>query len=473
MIRAYAVADVRVAERAAMALVSPGALMQRAAAALASVVGRELGSVYGRRVLLLVGGGGNGGDALWAGARLARRGARVSAVLLSPERTHAEGLQALLRAGGSARSPAEATRLLRGADVVVDGIVGIGATSGLRDDAAAVAAQVAAEGAPVVAVDLPSGIDPDTGETAGPLLRADLTVTFGVAKPGLLIDPGAAAAGRLQVVDIGLGPHLPARPDVEAFDDGDVRRLLPRPSATSDKYSRGVVGVVAGSDSYTGAAVLAVGGALHGGAGMVRYQGPSGPTSLVRARWPEAVVGEGRVQAWVAGPGVGERRGGDVGRALAADEPVVVDADGLRYLPLRFERPALLTPHAGELARLLGVRREDVEARRLHAARAAARRWQAAVLLKGSTTVVAAPDGRTRVNRTGCPWLAVAGTGDVLSGLAGALLAGGLTPLDAGSVAAHLHGRAGWIAAGRSGSPTAQDVLAALPAALRAVRGVG
>jgi hydroxyethylthiazole kinase-like uncharacterized protein yjeF len=144
----------------------------------------------------------------------------------------------------------------------------------------------------------------------------------------------------------------------------------------------------------------------------------------------------------------------------------VVDADGLRYVPLHFDMPALLTPHAGELARMLGEERADVEARRLHHATTAARRWNATVLLKGSTTLIAAPDGRVRANRSGTPALATAGSGDVLSGLAGALLAAGLDPFDAGSVAAHIHGRAGQIAAATAGYPSATQILDALPRAL-------
>jgi hydroxyethylthiazole kinase-like uncharacterized protein yjeF len=198
----------------------------------------------------------------------------------------------------------------------------------------------------------------------------------------------------------------------------------------------------------------------------------------VLGRWPEAVAAAGQVQAWVIGPGLGGSgsRAGDVAAALAAGVPVVVDADGLRQLPRRFDSPVLLTPHAGELARMLGEKREDVEARRLDHAQTAAERWNAVVLLKGSTTLVVSPDGRVRANPTGTPALATAGSGDVLSGLAGALLAAGLDPLDAGSVAAYVHGAAGRLAARRAGYPSATTLLEALPdvlARLHPARGVG
>ena len=244
---------------------------------------------------------------------------------------------------------------------------------------------------------------------------------------------------------------------------------LPHPARQSHKYSRGLAGVLAGSAQYAGAAALCVGGAIRGGIGMVRFVGTDAAAALVRQHWPEAVVGKGQVQAWVLGPGLGsgDEVAAEVAEIFCEGVPVVVDADALRHLPEDLRSPALLTPHAGELARLLDVSREEVEARRLTCVQGAAARFGATVLLKGSTTLVAAPDGRVRVNRTGTPALATAGSGDVLAGLAGALLAGGLDPLDAGSVAAYVHGLAGTEAARTAGSPSAQDILAALPIVLR------
>lgn len=476
---AYDVETVRAAERALMARLPEGALMQRAAAGLAAACAELLGKVYGSRVALLAGSGDNGGDALYAGARLARRGAGVTALLLSPERAHAGGLAALRAAGGTvldAESDA-APAVVGRADLVLDGIVGIGGKGGLRPRAAQLAE--AARGL-VVAVDLPSGVDADTGEVQGDAVRADVTVTFGAYKPGLLIDPAHEYAGALRLIDIGL--ELPSsEAELEALQYPDVAALLPRPSGESDKYRRGVLGIVAGSARYPGAAVLAVAGALHGGAGAVRYVGPA--ADAVLARFPETLVASGppakagRVQAWVVGPGLGDDASG-LADVLASDVPVLIDADGLRLADPEAVRaraartaPTVLTPHAGEAAALLGVAREEVEAQRLASVRELASRYRATVLLKGSTTLVAPPENSApvRVNPTGTPWLATAGSGDVLSGLTGSLLAAGLHPLDAASVGAHLHGLAARHAA--DGAPvSAQDVAGAIPSVWRDVR---
>ncbi|MEU1170953.1 NAD(P)H-hydrate dehydratase [Streptomyces microflavus] len=482
MRRAYSVETVRAAEAALMKRVPEGALMQRAAAGLAVACGdllRRTGRVYGSRVLLLVGSGDNGGDALYAGARLARRGAAVRALLLSPHRAHAGGLAAFLAAGGQV---AEGVDGLGALDLVVDGITGIGGRGGLREDAVALLRAVTRDRdrTPVIAVDLPSGVEADSGEVHGEAVTADATVTFGTYKPGHLIDPAAEHAGALRLVDIGLGPELPEPPDLEALQYADVAALLPVPGGESDKYSRGVVGVVAGSERYPGAAVLAVAGALRGGAGAVRYVGPG--ADAVIARFPEALVHAGppskagRVQAWVVGPGLGDGRWAEeaVADVLGADVPVLVDADGLRLLDAGTVRTrtaaTVLTPHAGEAAALLGVAREEVEAGRLAAVRELAARYRATVLLKGSTTLVAeARDTPVRVNPTGTAWLATAGSGDVLSGLTGSLLAAGLAPRDAASVGAYLHGLAA--RHGSGGAPvSAQDVADSIPAAWRDVR---
>ncbi len=494
MLSAHTVEQVRAAEAELMAGLPEGALMQRAAYGLAAAIADFLGTTYGARVLLLVGSGDNGGDALFAGAHLARRGAGVEAVLLDPGRAHQDGLAALLRSGGRVVTAATAAR----PDVIVDGIVGIGAGGALRP--AAVAALAALPAAPVVAVDVPSGVSVDDGRTAGEHVRAALTVTFGTHKVAHLVDPAAAACGAVTLVDIGLG--LP-RAAVTALQPADVAALLPVPGGDDHKYTRGVVGVRTGSASYPGAAVLSVAGADCGLAGMVRYVGSAG--AAVLARFPEVTVGPGRVQAWVVGSG----GGADAGRALAAamsePTPIVVDADALRHLSdppdgqpsgpgLSESQPAgpgpsesqpsgpglsdghrlasgrrlVLTPHAGELARLLDVPRDEVEADPLASVRRAARETTATVLLKGRRTLVATPEGAARVNLTGTPWLATAGTGDVLAGLIGALLAAGLTPYDAASVGAWLHGAAATRASG-GGPIVASGVAAALPATIRDV----
>jgi hydroxyethylthiazole kinase-like uncharacterized protein yjeF len=490
MRNAHAVADVRTAEQALLARLPDGALMSRAAAGLASVCARLLGPVYGARVVILAGSGDNGGDALFAGARLAARGAAVTAIAAA-SRLHEGGAAALRAAGGTVRpARADADQAdLDAADLIMDGLLGIGGRGGLREPAATLAARTGrarAAGAAVVAVDLPSGVDADTGEVAGAAIAADVTVTFGTLKPGLLIDPGASRAGAVELIDIGLA-GLPA-PAVAALQAADIAALLPRPGAESDKYRRGVLGLLAGSQRYTGAAVLATGSAIHGGAGMVRLMSAQPALTAALQHWPEAVTTvadpaaaaksvetAGRVQAWAAGPGMGTDDGaaGLLAAVLASDVPALVDADGITILAghrelLDRSAPTLITPHAGELARLTGADRDAIEARRLEHATAAAAGLGVTVLLKGSTTVIADPDGTVLVNTTGSAWLATAGSGDVLSGLAGALLAQGLSPLHAAAAAAYLHGVAGRRAA--DGAPIgAGDLITALPGAIRSV----
>ena len=440
MRRAHTVDQIRSSEQALLASLPEGALMARASTGLAVGVADELrrrhGSLYGRRVLLVVGAGNNGGDALHAGAWLARRGVAVRALLLS-EQVHAAGLADLLAAGG------RSTELDRGVafapDLVLDAVVGIGGEPGLRPRAREAFAALA--GSPVVAVDLPSGLWVDTGETPEPHVSAAVTFTFGTEKAATLVDPAAAACGEVRVVDIGL--QLPEA-DIEALEAHDVAGLLPAPERASQKYTRGVVGVRAGSSRYPGAALLCVAGAATGLAGMVRYVGPPEVADRVRERFPE-VVGEGRVQAWAVGSGGDEEAAAALAAARADGVPTVVDADALRHLGPEnpsTAAPLVLTPHAGELATMLNLPREVVEAAPLRHVREAARRWGAVVVLKGARTLVADPAGRVRVNTTGTPWLATAGAGDVLTGIIASLLAAGLGAFDAASVGAWLHGSA-------------------------------
>ncbi|HEX4190588.1 MAG TPA: NAD(P)H-hydrate dehydratase [Marmoricola sp.] len=457
MRRAHAVEQVRSAEGEALAALPDGALMQRAAAGLAVAISDLLGGCYGRRVLLLVGSGDNGGDALYAGAMLARRGAQVEALLLS-ENVHAGGLAAL-RARAARVVTAETATL---PDVVVDGIVGIGGRPGLRPDAESAVGLF--PDARVVAVDVPSGVNVDTGELDGPHVVADLTVTFGTHKPCHLLDPAAQACGVVTLV--GLELDLPDAP-VEALQAADVAALLPRPDAAAHKYTRGVVGVSAGSTAYPGAAVLCASGASSGLAGMVRYVGPA--AAEVVQQHPGIVVGSGRVQAWVVGPGSGDAAPEALATALEDRVPTVVDAAALRALGEG--RPDLvLTPHAGELAGLLNIDREVVEGRQLEHARLAARRFGCVVVLKGRRTLIAHPDGRIRVTTSGVPWLAVAGAGDVLAGLIGSLLAAGLDPYDAASAGSWLHGAAA-VYAGHGGPVTPEAVADAIAPVVRSLLG--
>lgn len=469
---AWSVERVRAAEDAVLARTPEGALMRRAAFGVATVAARMLtqhvGAVAGRRVVLLVGAGNNGGDALWAGALLRRRGVAVTAVLLAPDKAHPEGLTALRRAGGRT-----AEKLPDRADLVIDGIVGLSARGPLRPAAAAL---VEAVTAPILAVDLPSGVDPDTGVTDGAAVTAAATVTFGARKPVHVLNP--ARCGRLHVVDIGLGPEL-GEPDIGILDAAEVGGRWPVPSPTSDKYTQGVTGVAAGSAAYPGAAVLSTGGAVLATSGMVRFAGSA--ADAVGARWPEVIVtgsvtDAGRVQSWVVGPGIGTGGAGRevLAHVLGEGVPVCADADALTLLAQHPELAdardpdvaLVLTPHDREFARLTG---QDPGADRVAAAREAARRFGAVVLLKGNTTIVAAPDGRVLANPARSAWPATAGSGDVLAGIVGALLASGLEATTAAAMAVHAHEHAADLAA--SGAPAPASMLVtALSEAIRQLR---
>jgi hydroxyethylthiazole kinase-like uncharacterized protein yjeF len=491
---------VRRLEADAMPQLPEGGLMQRAATALAVEAGamlREIrGRVTGSRVVLLVGAGNNGGDALYAGARLASRGARVDALLVT-DRIHAHGAAALSHAGGRLRDVAlgdvRAAELVAGADLVVDGILGIGGRGALREPAAWLAAVARETDVAVLAVDLPSGVDAGTGAVADrdAVVHADRTVTFGCLKPGLLLGDGALLTGDLAVVDIGLALDGAGVEEVVVrIDDDSAADDLALPGALDDKYSRGVVGVSAGSEVYPGAAVLATAGARHGLAGYVRYVGHA--HEQVVGRWPDVVARPGRVgnagrtQCWVVGSGRGVDEDARLAvlDAVALVVPLVLDADALTLIADDAEVRAavaartgvtVLTPHAGEFARLAG---SPVGDDRVVAARALARDLRAVVLLKGSATVVAAPGGEAYVAVSAPAELATAGSGDVLAGLLGSLLAHHeartpLRPADAArlaAVAAHVHGVAGALAVRDGRTITALDVAAALPEAVARIR---
>lgn len=501
MISAFTGTQVRAAEEPLLAAGLGDVLMQRAAHGLANAVITELRTrgrrLYGTSVVVLAGKGNNGGDGLYAGAFLAARGMRTTAVLTSGA-GHPQALAAFERAGGHAYDLAgaaagELAAETAGADVVIDAILGTGAKGGLRGSAADFVGAIAETRRSerdgfVVACDLPSGVDADTGAAAGPVLAADLTVTFGAAKSGLLADPGADYAGRVQVVPIGIEDNFP-RPSVRRLEEEDIAALLPSPARRAHKYSRGVLGVVAGSVTYPGAAVLACRGALAAGVGMVRYLGPPEVADLVRQSCPEVVcstgsVAENRVQAWLVGSGMGPDDHEQLVRArdaVGSGLPAVADAGALQALPDRLAPHVVLTPHAGELATLLqrlgGTEdRGAVEAATLDAARRAAARTGATVLLKGASTLVAAPSGDVYSQADGTSWLATAGSGDVLAGVIGALLAqagagvecfthlgihdGGRWAAIA-ALGAALHGKAGRAASdANSGGPITAGVIA-------------
>lgn len=445
-VRGYYTADeVRAAEAELFGRVAAGVPMHRAAYGLANVVAGELrertGGVAGRSVTLLAGSGDNGGDALWAGSMLRRRGVAVSAVLLAPERAHAEGLAALRRAGGRIRED------IGSPDLVVDGIVGISGHGPLRPRAAELVAAVAV---PIISADLPSGVDPNTGAVEGPAVRADVTVAFGAYKPVHAL--AAPWCGRIELIPIGL--RLP-EPGLGALEPGSIGANWPVPGPHDDKYTQGVTGICAGSATYPGAAVLCTGAAVAATSGMVRYAGTG--AAQVLENFPEVIAAEtvsatGRVQAWVTGPGAGtddaaRERLSDI---LATDLPVVLDADALTLVaadPALISgrrAPTVLTPHAGEFKRLTGA---EPEPDRVAAVRDLAEKWQVTVLLKGRATVIAAPGRPTLINEAGGSWAATAGAGDVLSGVIGALLAAGRDPSWAAAAAARVHALAANLAA--------------------------
>ena len=458
MLTAHLVADIRAAEESLAATLPEGELMRRAARGLADHL--EL-IPAGDVVVILVGPGNNGGDALYAAVHLRDRGVRVDLCLLDEKKVHAEGLAAALAAGAQIVDEPTQQRWC------LDAIFGIGARPGLEGKAAEWAEWVAESDPYTVAVDVPSGIGVDPATLAPSYVTADSTITFGTYKNALFATPAESAAGFPELVDIGLGPHL-GQPSLEALE-GDDGRLMAEHFAwlddpASHKYSRGVVGIAAGSERYAGAAHLCIAGAQAGMAGMVRFAGSEALSARVVDRAPEVVAAPGRVQAWVVGPGGGDDVAELISAALADGVPLVLDASALEieHLPESFDVPALLTPHAGELARLLDTDRDEVEADPLGHVTHAAGRWNATVLLKGPRTLVATPGRTTRVNLTGSPWLGTAGAGDVLAGLAGSMLAAGADPHDAGSFAAFLHGAAS-VRANPGGPVTASAVAAALP----------
>ncbi len=403
---------------------------------------RHEGRVYGSRVLLVVGSGNNGGDALFAGARLARRGVAVTAWRVGST-VHEAGWAALRAAGGREVDAAGAMTELPRQRLVVDGVAGIGSRPGLTPEVAAFAAACAETGVPVVAVDVPSGLAPEPPFSDADHFRADLTVSFGGYKLCQLLQPARSACGRVELIDIGL--DLP-EPAVSQWGVAELIEAWPVPDARSDKYSRGVVGIDTGSPDYPGAAVLSTAGAIAAGPGMVRYLGPEPVCARVIDHFPNVVTSPGRVQAWVVGSGWGSRADGParVQEILDSGLPAVLDADAIGHLPAAGGHPGVvLTPHAGELARLLGRDRAEVTADPIAAVRDAVTATGCTVLLKGASQYVAAPgQGRVWVALEGPAWTAQAGSGDALAGSCGTLLAAGLDPVRAALAAASGQARA-------------------------------
>ncbi len=469
-------------------------LMERAGAGLADLVAARAPA---GRVAVVAGRGNNGGDGLVAARLLRTAGREVDVVLLgSADELRGDARANLERLPGPAPRPLGASTL-RGASAIVDAILGTGFAGEPRDPAARAIEAINAErdGAVVVACDVPSGVDASTGEVAGPAVRADVTATFAAAKPGLWIAPGKARAGDVIVIDIGIPAGAPVVPELGLIGPA-VLDGLPRRERESNKFRAGAVLVCGGSAGLTGAPCLACEGAMRAGAGYVTALVPASLGIVFEQRLLEvmsvglpdrdgalapdgvAAVLErcGRAGALVLGPGGGrDDATAELMRAVApaAPVPLVLDADGLnahaeRLASLAGRRHAtVLTPHEGELGRLLGCSAEEVAAHRLASVRRAARMAGAVAVLKGDDTLVARPDGAVAVSRGGSPALATAGTGDVLSGAIGAFLAAGADAFTAACAGVFLHARAGRLAAARIGAEgvIASDVISQLPRA--------
>lgn len=504
------VEQVRAADaRAAADFAVPGQLlMELAGLHGAKHAWRRLPERGRRRIVVFAGKGNNGGDGFVAARHLHRWGARVKVYAAGPAggddadaaraRTMAErcGVDVVPWSGEEIRRAAlNATA----ADVIVDAVLGIGAAGPPRGAALQMIDVMNGADKPVVALDLPSGVDADTGSADGAAVRAVETVTFGALKLGLLIGPGRLLAGQVTVADIGWPDPLPEGVGHTWVTPDIVRRRLPERWPAGHKGTFGRVLVVAGSRGMAGAATLAVRGAQRIGAGVVILAAPAGLNGVYATSVPEAMTmalpedeagalakaavgpvldGLQRADAVVLGPGLGTGPGA---RAVVesvleqARVPVVLDADALNIVasrpePLSSERgrslPLVLTPHPGEMARLLGTTAEQVAARPVEAAGEASRRWGAVVALKGAPTVTAEPEGHVYVNGSGSALLASGGSGDVLAGVVAGLLAQGATCVDAAVAGVYVHGRAGNLAASGPAGVLATETADALPRAV-------
>ena len=503
-------AEMRAVDRAAEERGVPvEALMERAGHAVAGAAAALLGGAYGRRVVALCGKGNNAGDAFVAARLLAAWGATPAVVAMAgpdelarPTASNARRLEDVGVPGLAWGSPAAARAIAR-ADVLVDGLFG----SGLRGEPEgpyreAIEAMNASP-APVVAIDIPSGVEGDIGAVRGPAVRAAVTVTFAAPKVGVVLYPGADHAGNVEVADIGIPSDLIGS-DLLMIEPSDVAAVLPRRAPNDHKHRSGDVLVVAGSRRMTGAARLVAEGAARAGAGLVHVAVPEGILPIVQSGLAEAVflplpegpegsvaasaweVLEGRMDRFDAvaiGPGLsteGETPGFVRALVRGSPVPVVADADAVNAFVERVgelgdrSSDLVLTPHTGEFGRLFGMPSADVLDDRVGFARKASADTGAVVVLKGARTLVALPGGEVRINPTGSAALATGGTGDVLTGAIGTYLARGLSPVDAATAAVYVHGLAGQVVGRRMGEGgVAGDVALGIPAAAEALRGIG
>jgi NAD(P)H-hydrate epimerase len=472
-------------------------LMERAGEGLAEVVARR---APGGRITIVCGKGNNGGDGLVAARLLRAAGREVEVHLVWPAEWIGDEAQAQLkRLSGDTPIAFEPGRLNK-ANAIVDALLGTGSSGSPREPADQVISEMEAARAPVIAADIPSGVDATTGEVAGAAVHCVATATFHRPKLGLYVRPGKEYTGDVETIDIGIPRGGPAHPEAGLIGAG-VLRDVPRRTAASTKFTSGNVFIIGGSRGLTGAPAMAALAAMRAGAGYVTVGAPASLELSFTVRLLEAMMvglpedgdghldasGEdavlkavGRADAVVLGPGLSKDPDAQaLARAVVPriDVPLVIDADGLNALAghlgdvvAQRRWPTVLTPHSGELGRLLELSSEEVERARLACAREAAARSKAFVVLKGDDTLVTAPSGRVAISRGSAPGLATAGTGDVLSGVIAAMLAKGVPVAQGACAGVYVHLRAGQIAAAPHGPDgvIASDVISALPAALSA-----
>ena len=504
----------RASERAG---VSTDALMENAGLAVAQAARDELGGAAGQRIVVLVGPGNNGADGLVAARRLRRWGAEVVCCLLTPRPDVDPKLDSALEYGVETVSVPDIEtlwRLVRRSRLVIDAVLGTGrsrALAGAVGEAMGLLQQVRELSNPprILALDLPTGLNPDTGEVDPACPQFDATLALGYPKAGLLRFPGAERAGQLRVLDIGVPPGLPEEQsvDVEMLTSEWAASQLPQRTLDSHKGTYGHALVVAGSRHYIGAAWLASQASVRAGAGLTTLASPEGVYPIAAAKGAEAIHlplpedGDGRIcpsaaevihqserrfTAALAGCGMGWSGGTTefLRRLLLTDRsklsglPALVDADGLNNLSgidewhTRIQSPLVLTPHPGEMSTLTGLPVSAIQADRIGAAREWSERWGATLVLKGAYTVIAAPGKPVQIAPFANPGLATGGTGDVLSGVIVSLLAQGLSPYHSAAVGVYLHASAAEIVTNRIGRAglAASDLLDALPLALRDLR---